>query len=109
MTVNRKGDAAKAVEWATRAITLSPSSSPFHDTLGWAEQFAGDMNGAAASYQRAIELEPNIAGYHYHLGVVQAELKQPDAALASLERALELDAKLPQAEEAKRLITDLQR
>ena len=107
MTVERKGDAAKAVELARKAVLLSPSSSPFHDTLGWAEQFAGNMDGAAESYQHAIELEPNVAGYHYHLGVVQAELKQSDAARISLERALQLDANLPEAEEARRLITSL--
>ena len=42
MTVQRKGDSAKAVAWARQAVALSPRSSPFYDTLGWAERAAGD-------------------------------------------------------------------
>ena len=107
MTVESKGDPGKAVEWAQEAVKLSPSSSPFHDTLGWAQQFADNMEGAVESYKRAIELEPEVAGYHYHLGMVQAELKQPAEARASLERALQLDDDVPEAYEARQLLQTL--
>ena len=107
MTVLRNGEAGKAVELARKAVELSPNSSPFHDTLGWAERAAGNLPGALRSLQRAIELEPRVGGYHFHLGVVQGELKQAAAARASLQRALELDSKLPQADEARRLIKQM--
>ena len=107
MTVARGGDPAKAVGWARQAIGLSPASSPFHDTLGWAQRAAGDLAGATASLLQAIKLEPKVAGYHYHLGVVRAERKNVADARASLRKALELDPKLPQAEQAQSLLTQL--
>jgi tetratricopeptide (TPR) repeat protein len=107
MLVASGGDAKRAVEFAGKAVEMSPRSSPLLDTLGWAQRAAGDLNGAQASLKRAIELEPNFAAYHYHLGVVQRDLKQNAAARSSLRRALELDPKLPQADEAKKLLAEL--
>lgn len=107
MTVERKGDARKAVEWASEAVKLSPGSSPFHDTLGWAQRAAGDLPAAARSHQRAISLEPNVASYHYHLGLVLVAMQKPVEAQAALKRALDIDPKLPQADEARRLLKSL--
>lgn len=107
MTVARAGDPKMAVAWARKAVELSPGSSPFHDTLGWAFHAMGDLQGALESLQRAIKLEPKVAAYHFHLGVVQNELKQPVAARESLKLALVLDPKMPQADEAKSLLKSL--
>ncbi|MBX3634163.1 MAG: tetratricopeptide repeat protein [Rubrivivax sp.] len=107
MTVARGGDAARAVELARKAVELSPRSSPFHDTLGWAQRAAGDLAGAEASLRRAIELEPGVAGYHYHLGVVLADTKRAGPARAALQRSLELARQGPQADEARRLLASL--
>jgi len=108
MTVARKGDAKKAVEWARKAVELSPGSSPFHDTLGWAERAAGNLTGAQGSLGKAIELEPRVAAYHLHLGTVQAELKQTAAARASLQRSVELSPNGAEAAQAKTLLKSLQ-
>jgi cellulose synthase operon protein C len=107
MTVARAGNSKKAVEWARKAVALSPGSSPFLDTLGWALHAAGDLQAALERLQQAIKLEPKVANYHFHLGVVQIELKQPVAARESLKLALGLDPKMPQADEAKRLLKSL--
>lgn len=107
MTVARKGDTARALAWARKAVELAPGSSPLLHTLGWVERAAGDLPAAAKSLQRAITLEPRVAGYHYHLGLVLAELKHNAAARNSLQRALDLDASLPEADEARRLIKAL--
>ena len=107
MTVTRGDDAASAVSWASKAVELSPESSPFHDTLGWAHRAAGRLDLAQASLYRAIELEPRIAGYHYHLGIVQTELNQLGKARAALARALEIDTKFAQADDARRRLQAL--
>ena len=107
MTLERKGNATQAVDWARKAVALSPGSSPFHDTLGWAERAAGNLPSALASTLRAIEIEPKVAGYHFHLGVLQGELKRPAQARAALLHALELDAALPEAEDVKQLLKSL--
>ncbi|HJW51007.1 MAG TPA: tetratricopeptide repeat protein, partial [Burkholderiaceae bacterium] len=107
MMVVSNGDAKKAVELANKAVELSPKSSPLYDTLGWAQRAAGSLTDAQGTLKRAIELEPNVAVYYYHLGIVQRDLKLNAAARASLQRALELDPKLPQADEARRLVKEL--
>jgi len=107
MLVVSNGDSKRAVELASKAVQLAPRSSPFLDTLGWAQHAAGAFDAAQLSLKQAIDLEPNIASYHYHLGVVQVALKQNSAARASLQRALALDPKLPQAAEANKLIKEL--
>lgn len=107
MTITRNGNLKQAVEWARKAVALSPGSSPFRDTLGWVLRADGDLAGAQASLQEAIKLEPKIAGYYFHLGIVQGELKKPAAARMSLQHALELDPHLPQADEARRLLKSL--
>lgn len=107
MLVASGGDPKRAVEFAGKAVEISPRSSPLLDTLGWAQRAAGDLNGAQATLKRAIELEPNVAAYHYRLGLVQRDLKQNAAARASLQRALDLDGKLPEASEARKLIKEL--
>jgi tetratricopeptide (TPR) repeat protein len=107
MTIERKGNPQKALEWAQRAVQLSPRSAPFHDTLGWAERANGNLPAASASIQRAIELEPRVASFHYHLGVVKSEAKQPAAARAALTKALEIDARMPEAQKVRQLLGSL--
>lgn len=107
MTVERKGDAKKAVTWASQAVKLSPASSPFHDTLGWAQRAAGDLTAAARSHRHAISLEPNQAAYHYHLGLVLVSLQKPGEAQAAFKRALEINPQLPEAGEVRRLLKSL--
>ena len=107
MTVARKGDVKKAREWALKAVSLSPGSSPLHDTLGWAARADGNLAAAQTSLQRAIEIEPRVAAYHVHLGTVQAELGQATAARASLHRAIEIEPKGAQSDEARRLLKTL--
>jgi tetratricopeptide (TPR) repeat protein len=107
MTVERQGDAKKAVEWARKAVELSPRSSPLLDTLGWAQRAAGDLAGAQSSLKRAIELEPKVALYHLHLGLVQRDMKDAPAARRSFERAVELAPSSPDAEQARRALKEL--
>ena len=107
MTVERGGDAKLAVEMASKAVKLSPNSSPLYDTLGWAQRAAGNLADAQSSLRRAIELEPRVAAYHYHLGVVQRDLKDNAAARASLMRALQLDSSLEQADEVRKLLKEM--
>ena len=109
MTVSGGRDAKKAVAWARQAVALSPNSSPFHDTLGWAERAAGNLPGAASSIGKAIALEPRVAGYHLHLGIVQAELRQFSAARASLNKVLQIEPAGSDAAEARDRLSALPR
>lgn len=107
MTVERKGDASKAVAWARQAVALAGRSAAMHDTLGWALRASGDLKGAAISLSEAVKLDTKSARYLYRLGVVQAEQKDVAAARKSLQQALEMDPKLAERDEARRLLDGL--
>ena len=96
------GQEKPAVESAKKAVSLSPKSAPFVDTLGWAERAAGDLNAARTSLKRALELDPKVAVFHYHYGVVMSELKDDKAAAASFKTALKLDPQFEDASDALR-------
>lgn len=102
--LDRKDESGEAVRLAKLAVTLSPNSSPFYDTLGWAHRASGNLTGALASIKQAIKLEPGVGLYYFHLGVVQHEMKLLNDARMSLQRALELDHTMAQGAEARRLI-----
>lgn len=105
MLVQQGGMAEKAVEAARKAVTLSPNSAPFLDTLGWAQRAAGDLAGAGHSLRRATELEPKSAEFQYHYGIVMLELKNVRDARSALERAL--DPRFRNVEEVRRLLRSL--
>jgi len=71
MTVERKAMAARHRVGQESCRTV-PRSSPFYDTLGWAQRAAGELASAQSSLKRAIELESNVAIYHYHLAFCNA-------------------------------------
>ncbi|HPB90578.1 MAG TPA: tetratricopeptide repeat protein [Rugosibacter sp.] len=106
MLVTQGGSPKKAVESAKKAVSLSPDSAPFYDTLGWAQRAAGDLNAASESLKRATMIEPKSAEFQFHYGTVLAELKQNRAARSALKRAL-LDPDFSQIEEARKLLNSL--
>lgn len=107
MTVQTKGPSAKALEWARKAVSLSPGSAPFCDTLGWVERAAGDLPAAGNTLRRCTEIDPKSAEFFYHYGVVLAELKKNSEARSTLENALKLNPNFSKAEEARKLLGTL--
>ena len=105
LLVQKGGTPAKAVDAARKAVTISPNSPPFLDTLGWAQRAAGDLAGAGETLHRATDLDPKSAEFQFHYGIVLMELKRPQDARLALERAL--DPRFPKVEEAKKLLRTL--
>lgn len=105
MLVQQGGSPGKAVESASKAVSLAPNSAPFLDTLGWAQRAAGDLPAARESLQRATEIEPKSAEFQYHYGVVLMELKRNDEARSALNMAR--DPQFPKADEVRKLLRSL--
>jgi DNA-binding response OmpR family regulator len=54
----RRGNAAAAVFWATKYVTLRSRRASAHLLLGDARRLAGDPDGAQVAYEEALRIEP---------------------------------------------------
>ena len=101
ITVEQKNNLAQGLEWAQRAVTLSPKTAAYQDTLGWVQRARGDLKAAETALEKATALTPPRASAFYHLGVVRQELQQRDRAIEAFRRALAIDASSADAADAR--------
>ncbi|MDH3583366.1 MAG: tetratricopeptide repeat protein [Phycisphaerae bacterium] len=90
LVAQQQGDAARAIELIERAIARQPSAAPFHVSLGQAQEAAGQVVEARASYARALELDPQSFAACNSLGLLQKRQAQLDAAADCFEQALRI-------------------
>ena len=88
------GDAERAIEWADRALRLSPfdpaNNSPwFAITFGQFQR--GDYEAAAEAAQKCFQVNPNWSYAHMLLAATHARLGRADAARKAATRVLELE------------------
>jgi tetratricopeptide (TPR) repeat protein len=101
-------DLSEALELALTARHSEPENAEYADTLGLVLYRKGLHEAAAEQFRAAIALAPHpIASFHYRLG--RALLGDGDSAggKIELERALELDPSFAEAEDARRLLSEL--
>jgi tetratricopeptide (TPR) repeat protein len=84
-------DPAKAVEYASRAVELSPQDHRCRGTLGTARYSAGDWKGAIADLERAVSLrnveDPANASDAFFLAMAHWHIGKSDTARAWFARA----------------------
>jgi tetratricopeptide (TPR) repeat protein len=88
------GDADRAIEWADRALRLSPfdphNYGPyFAITFGQFQR--GDYEAAAEAAQKCFQVNPNWSYAHMLLAATHAKLGRADAARKATTRVLELE------------------
>jgi len=95
------GDAQKALGYARRAMTISPTNVDGMDTLGLSQLKAGDPAAAEATLLRGLEVRQTPIML-LHLAMAQDAQGRKDAAKASLANAMVLakDNPLPESEAA---------
>jgi len=93
-----------ALEYAKRAKDLAPDSGVVEDTLGWLlfkkglyEQSVQELEGAVSHLPSAVP--------KYHLSMAYSMARQPDQASRILRDALKQDPKLPEANQALKLVS----
>jgi arylsulfatase A-like enzyme/Tfp pilus assembly protein PilF len=64
---------------------------------------------AAPLYQRSVRLKPDYAMAHKYLGFIYASVDRPRASVRHLEQALEHDPDDPEADNVRRVITEMQK
>lgn len=96
-----------ALTWAKKANDIV-SNPEFKDTLGWVYRARGELDLAMTVLENAVAVDPGNAGILYHLGVVYKEKGMLKEASEVLEGALSLGSNFSQAEDAKRMLEQLE-
>jgi tetratricopeptide (TPR) repeat protein len=102
------GNLDLATDLAQRAKSQVPDQPAFNDTLGWIYYKKDLVEQAVPFFTQAIEKDGDTPLYHYHLGLAYAKQGEDSRAIASLKRALTLDARFDGADEARRVVAELQ-
>jgi len=87
----RSGDPQSAIEFITRAITLSNRDSLAYCNRALAMRATGQWLHALSDLDRAIAIDGNLPGAHLWRGRTLEDLHRWEEALASYDRTLQLD------------------
>jgi tetratricopeptide (TPR) repeat protein len=89
MSAQRGQNLDKALDWAKRAVGLSPKVAAFHDTLGWVHWIRGEKDMARAALNQALMLDPSHIGARKHLAVVESKTVVLESAASRAKEAVE--------------------
>ena len=96
----RHKNATAALSAAQNAVAALPGSPEMLDTLGRAQQAAGDLNQAIASYRKLAAMQPLSPQPHMRLAGAHMAEKSKGAARQSLRQALAVKPDLLDAQRA---------
>ena len=99
----RDGELSEALDFATRAYSVSRSDPTIADTLGWVHYLLGNDAEAATLLLEAVDGAGDNAEIRFHAAAVQARVGSFDAAAKELATALELDASLADRDDVREL------
>lgn len=97
----------KALEYALKAVIISPKQGAILDTLGLVYYHKANYNEALNVLKKALEQLPNDPNIRYHLGMAYSKSGKPAEAKKELQAALDLSGKFPEAEEARILLNSI--
>jgi tetratricopeptide (TPR) repeat protein len=98
----RKGDLAKALEYARAALELDPRSDAAWFQVAKASEAQGQLNDAADDLNKAISFNPRASSYYYVLANVYRRLGKIEASRRALESFTRLDKQANDMEEMRR-------
>jgi len=99
----------QSVPLAERAYLLAPDDPFILDSYGWILlQAARNFEQAIPLLEKATRRAPSVATYKYHLGMAYLAQGRRRQAQKSLEQALSLNPDFPEAEEARRQLSQLE-
>lgn len=83
--------AARALDYATEAVRLSPDIADVYTSLGAARQNIWDFGGAEEAYRKAIRINPRFSkGHRWYAGLV-LQFGRFDEGISEARKAVELD------------------
>lgn len=105
---DRFGDYDKAFALAVKAREALPEDPVVAKTLGKVVYRRGDFGYSAQLLQQSARQETNDAELFYYLGMAHYQLKEKQESAAALRRALALNDQAGFAEEARRVLAQMQ-
>jgi len=106
--LQQEGKLERALELAEVAWQAAPGNPYIADTLGWILYKRATYERALSLISESAEKLPDDATVQFHLGMTSLKLDQKEEAWQALNRALELDPTFPEAQEARRVLSELQ-
>lgn len=101
------GNVDVALSYAQMAMSGTPDSTSFADTLAWAYFHKGTYGLAVDLLEETLKKAPQNPTYHYHLGLAYQKANNRARAKEHLERALQINPKYPQAAEIRKALSEL--
>ena len=98
----------EALELARMAKERSPVDPNIMDTLGWVYYKKGLYDSAISEFNDCLQKLPDNATVIYHLGMAYYKKGDSEKARSNLEKALSLNKKFSGADEAKRVLSEIQ-
>jgi tetratricopeptide (TPR) repeat protein len=106
--VETGGNIDEALGLAQTAKLKMTKNPAVMDTLGWIYYLKGSVLNAIGELQDAVQLDVNNALIHHHLGLAFYKNNQFEKAKESLERALSVDQNFKGAEQARKLLREIE-
>lgn len=98
----------KALSYAQKAKQAIPGNPDIADTLGWIYYKKGNYDEALTNLKFAADGSPNNPAIRYHLGAAYYKKGIKDQAISELKKSLSISDKFPGAEDAKKLLAELE-
>jgi tetratricopeptide (TPR) repeat protein len=98
---NRKGDSAKALEYARAALQLDPKSDGAWFQQAKALEAQGQLNDAVDAVNRAVSLNPRAASYYYVLANIYKRLGKTEERRQALDSFQRLEKESNQMEDMR--------
>jgi tetratricopeptide (TPR) repeat protein len=98
----RKGDPAKASEYARSALELDPKSDGAWFQMAKISEAQGQLNESADALNKAISINPRASSYYYVLANVYRRLGKTEESRKALESFTRLDKQANNMEEMRR-------
>jgi tetratricopeptide (TPR) repeat protein len=99
---NRTGDRGAALNYARLAIQINANSDRALFQMARAQEYEGDLNGAADALNRAIAINPHSSSYFYVLSTVYRKLGKAEESRRAMEEFSRLDRESNEIEERRR-------
>ncbi len=96
LVVDQLGDRAKASEYYSLAIEISPTNASAMANKGASLMNRRDYLKALSLFNRAIKLQPNYGNAYMNRGLLKDLLGDPDGAISDLNKAVQLTPVDPQ-------------
>jgi tetratricopeptide (TPR) repeat protein len=104
----RGGNIDEALTYAQIAKEQMPNSAAVMDTLGWVYLLKASYLNAIAEFQDSLARDPSNPVVNYHLGLAYHKNKEQAKAQEYFQKALELNPNFKGAEDARKILKELQ-